>query len=273
MQVSPDQCPRPKPEDLQFVDNVLSDRPDWQDPNARRRLMTTLAVGGAALASVAVGSPAFAAAGGDTDQAILNIADTAEHLAVTYLGYVIADAGLPANVNAILAAARFEEYVHLQVLEDLGARPLTTVFSLPQGDLSYVTDGIRALETIEATEGIFVGAYLAAVAQFAARGNWRFAQYAAEIMGVEAEHRALARFALGATPANNLAFEDPSVPSVSAAAKLLGKIGFLSPTPANSYAYPGPGGYNAAIAQIQSAQIGIGDNVPTNSRPPSRGAR
>ena len=272
MQVTPEGSPQPTPEDLQFVDNVLSDQPNWQDPSARRRLMTTLAVGGGALAAAAVAMPAFAATG-ESDQAILNIADTAEHLAVTYLGYVIANAGLPASVNAILAAARYQEYVHLQVLEDLGARPLTTVFSLPQGDLRYVTDGTKALQTIEAAEGIFVGGYLAAVAEFAARGSWRFAQYAAEIMGVEAEHRALARFALAAAPANNLAFEDPSVPNVTAAAQLLGKIGFLSPTAGNRYPYPGPGGEDAAIAQIQAGQIGVLDNVPTNSRPPSPAGR
>jgi hypothetical protein len=225
------------------------------------------------LGALALAAPALAATSIDSDQSIIDIADTAEHLAVTYLGYVLANANLPANVQTILAAARYEEQVHLQVLESLGAKPLTTTFSLPGGDLTYVTNGTKALQTIEAAEGIFVGAYLAAVADFASRSNWKFAQYAAEIMGVEAEHRTLVRLALTQQPPNNLAFEDASVPSVGAAAGLLAKIGFLSPSGTNSYAYPGPGTYAQAIAEINAGGVGVTGNTPSNSSPPPGGAR
>jgi hypothetical protein len=254
----------PSGEDLQFVDRVLAEQPAWRQGADRRRLLSGLAVAGGALAALAVGRGAIAASGGDTDQAILNIADTAEHLAVTYLGYVLAKANLPADQVAILTAARYEEQIHIQTLESFGAKPLTTTFSLPGGDLTYVTDAPRALMTIEAAEGIFVGAYLAAVADFAARGNWKFAQFAAETMGVEAEHRTLVRFALAQTPANNLAFENPSVPSVQAAAQVLTQLGFLSPTAGNSYPYPGPGNPLAGAA-------GVGGTTPTFSSPPPGG--
>lgn len=267
-------APSPRPEDLQYIDNVLADQPAWTAAADRRRLLTGLAAGGVGLAALALSSPVFAAAAGDSNQAILDIADTAEHLAVTYLGYVLAMAkGLPAAAVPILRAARYEEQVHLQVLEGLGAKPLTTSFSLPGGDLTYVTDGTKALQTIELAEGLFVAAYLAAVGDFASRGSWRFAQYAAEIMGVEAEHRTLARLALAQVPADNLAFEAAAVPSVGAAAGKLAALGFLSPRPGNSYAYPGPGTYAQAIAEINAGGVGVSGTTPTSSTPPPGGAR
>ncbi len=263
-------------DDLQFIDNVLRDKAagTFGSASTRRSLFRGLGALGAglgalglmggspspALAAAAPAGSAAAAPGADTTQSILNIADTAEHLAVTYLGYVIAKAGLPANVSAILAAARYEEQVHLQVLESVGAKPLTTTFSLPAGDLTYVTDGTKALQTIEAAEGIFVAAYLAAVADFAAAGNWKWAQYCAEVLGVEAEHRTLARFALGESPADNLCFEQAAEPSVGAAAATLQSLGFLSPAGANSYAYPGPGDPSAGAGGVTG--LALTNSVP-----------
>jgi hypothetical protein len=257
--------------DLQFVDNVLRDRRPAFGPTATRRgLLQGLAAAGAAAAALGLaggGGVALAAAapagGADTTQSILNIADTAEHLAVTYLGYVLAKANPPQSVAAILAAARYEEQVHLQVLESVGARPLTTTFSLGAGsqpDLGLVTDLSRALATIEVAEGVFVAAYLAAVADFAAAGNWKWAQYCAEILGVEAEHRTLARLAQGETPANNLAFEAASLPSVGAAATTLTQLGFLSPQGANSFSYPGPG-------DVGAGSVGVTGLTLANSTP------
>lgn len=262
--------------DLQFTENVLRNRQAERYGSAlsRRTLFRGLASAGAGLAAVGLlgGLPGLAAAATgsapatippDTSQAILNIADTAEHLAVTYLGYVLAKAPLPANVAAILRAARYEEYVHLRTLEAVGAKPLTTTFSLGAGatpNLSLVTDVHTALATIEAAEGLFVAAYLAAVADFAAAGNWKFAQYCAEILGVESEHRVLARVALGASPPNNRTFEAASEPSVQAAAATLSSLGFLSPQGANSFAYPGPG-------DIMAGAQGVSGLTLANSTP------
>ena len=265
--------------DLQFVENVLRDKQPQRYGGAldRRTLFKGLASAGAGLAVLGLvgGLPAVAAAAvtskaptgaalpADTTQAILNIADTAEHLAVTYLGYVLAKAPLPANVAAILRAARYEEYVHLRTLESAGAKPLTTTFSLGAGatpNLALVTDTATALATIEAAEGLFVAAYLAAVADFAAASNWKWAQYCAEILGVESEHRVLARVALGATPPNNRAFEAASEPSVQAAAATLSALGFLSPQGANSFPYPGPGDIQAGAAGV--AGLSLANSAP-----------
>ena len=82
---------------------------------------------------------------------------------------------------------------------------------------------------LDALENAFIGAYLNAIQEFAAKsanahrgdGAWRapadhayskeqleyFAKVSASIMGIEAEHRVLGRVISGTDPANNLNYE------------------------------------------------------------------
>jgi hypothetical protein len=57
-------------------------------------------------------------------------------------------------------------------------------------------------------ETLFVNTYLVGVTTFAEAGDPRFARYAAEAAGDESEHRVLGQTLAGASPPNNLGFEE-----------------------------------------------------------------
>jgi hypothetical protein len=131
---------------------------------------------------------------GDDPQTILNIAATAEVLAtiVNTVGYqkVSLDAVTKRNVGA---AAR-EELIHYNVLTSLGAKPLTKKIWVPN---AVFADASGLLNTLQVGDQIFVNAYLIATKRFAQLHKPDYAVIAAEFMGVEAVHRALARQSLG----------------------------------------------------------------------------
>jgi hypothetical protein len=132
---------------------------------------------------------------------------TAEALAVTFLTQVVDRAAGSAVEQAapVVKAANREEYIHYQVLHGLDFRPLTKKFWLPD---AFFADNLKNIPAvIEMAETLFVNAYLIGVTTFARHHKPSLARYAAEILGVEAEHRALARSLEGKLP-NNLAFED-----------------------------------------------------------------
>lgn len=231
---------------LNYIEKANEHR--FKDGLSRRRFMGGLvaAAGGVAGAG-ALGTTSVALA--DDVPTMINTAITAEALAVTYLGAVIEGAfavavGPLAVVKAVLVAARAEEQDHYNYLAAAGAKPLTTTFTVPAS--ANPADPHAALSTIAAAEGLFVNAYLAACNEFASQGNYKLATVAASILGVEAEHRALARVALAITgddsfnPADNVSFEPAPLPSVSAVGQKLKDLGFIggSGTPAQ---YPGPG--------------------------------
>ncbi len=172
----------------------------------------------------------------DTPAEIFTAALIAEDLATTFyynglVGAVLQDPALAGpggtvthapngdqdNVNYIRAAL-FEEITHANLLRDLlgisgsGSDPVQT-FYFPAGTFDTLAPFIG---TLEALENAFIGAYLAAVREFArmaaVAGNDSdftsselsyFSQVSACIMGIECEHRALGRDIESATPANN----------------------------------------------------------------------
>jgi len=207
---------------------------------------------GARKAPAAGGAPATAGtpASGDTAQMIFTAALIAEDLATTFyyqglIGEVIQDPrlagpegsatnvsllGSPGNVG-YLRAALAEEISHADLMRqligraDAAADPVQTFF-FPAGSFE---DLATFVATLDALESAFVGAYLAAVRQFAAmaarlppadgpqldpKGNAYgseqlafFAEVSASILGVEAEHRALGRVIGQSIPASNLCYE------------------------------------------------------------------
>lgn len=208
----------PSPDDLQTVENVLDDTPT--SPATRRWLLKRAAAGalGVGVLGIAAGCGDEKQAGGGTrttkparpasDGAIgtlLDTAITAEALAVTYLSGVIENLAAQQPVKRflpVLKAANASEFDHYKALQSLGAKPLTTKFWAPDA----IFEPKNVFPTIEAAETLFVNAYLIGITTFAKAGKADYARYAGEILGTEAEHRALSRFAQGKLP-NNLGFE------------------------------------------------------------------
>jgi hypothetical protein len=176
----------------------------------------------------------------DTPAQIFTAALIAEDLATTFyynglVGAVLQDPALAGpggtvthapngdqdNVN-YLRAAIFEEITHANLFRDLlgisgsGNDPVQT-FYFPSGTFDTLTPFIA---TLEALENAFIGAYLAAIREFARMSAVAgpgsdftsgqlsyFSEVSAAIMGIESEHRVLGRDIGSFTPANNRNYE------------------------------------------------------------------
>lgn len=181
-----------------------------------------------------------------TLQEILNVAVTAEALAVPLLGNVIEaarageyDQEVPEVVIDILNLGnRATEQIHYDFLIEAGAEPITTTFNVP--DPALLTSYDAVFTAFVALETAFVAAYIAAADQFAQLGEPELVKVAYEISTVEAEHRVLANFALGARPANDVAYEERLFTRVDEAAALLQELGFIGGD-GPEIQFPGPG--------------------------------
>ncbi len=210
-------------EDVQRLDNVLSDTD--MPAVTRRGLLGKAAAGTVAAGAIGAFGPLPAAfASSNTIVSIVNDAVTAEALAVTYLSGLIENAskiGIPASLVPVLKAANAAEFDHYKALRSLGAKPLTTKFWAPNAFFASSKD---VFATIEFAETQFVNAYLIAITAFAKAGKDSLARYAGEILGTEAEHRALARFAQGKLP-NNVGFESYETHTIGGIVAALEKAG------------------------------------------------
>jgi hypothetical protein len=193
-------------EDIQRLDNVLADTPT--PALTRQALLKRAAVGVAAAGTVGALGPipsALAKGGGMSSvAAIQNVAVTAEALAVTYLTGLIENhkaTGVTKFVD-VLKAANASELDHYKALRRLGAKPLTLKFWAPD---AFFKPG-EPFKVLELAEGQFINAYLIHITAAAKAGLSSVARYGGEILGVEAEHLALARLAQGKLP-NNLGFQ------------------------------------------------------------------
>ena len=187
-------------------------------------------------------------AGCESVQDIINVAVTAEAFAVTLLGLALDSAAagtlaLEEDAVGSLVAARAAEQAHYDVLVAAGAVPVTTTFTVPDGNL--LTDPAEFYPTLVSLEEAFVAAYLTAAQTFVTLGEPDLAQIALQIGAVEAEHRAGVRFfAINADAidgvANDVAFEKSLFASVSEAADLLTELGFIGGD-GTAVEFPGPG--------------------------------
>ncbi len=157
---------------------------------------------------------------------------------VNTIGYqkVSLDAVTKRNVGA---AAR-EELIHYNVLTSLGGEPLTKKIWVPD---AVFKDASGLLNTLQVGDQIFVNAYLIATKRFAQLRKPDFAVIAAEFMGVEAVHRALARQSLGQL-GNDRVFMKYEQPETAAGAPNVGQPGFVR--------------IADAAAQLQAAGFGFG---------------
>ena len=199
---------------------------------------------------------ALACSGADSTGSIINAALTAEQIATAFYYQGVAGPTAPRlgpvhnnnNLN-YFQAALWQEYQHTQILSSLGATSLTQSVTptlyFPNGTFDNAGSFLSLLDTLE---NAFIGAYLAAVNYWATTSKPVYAEAAAQIMGVEAEHRALGRVTSGSNPPNNLVLEDALFTSVSAAVPVLlpfveGAKGFTA------VSYPSAAAIEAAVTQ------------------------
>jgi hypothetical protein len=205
---------------------------------SRRDLIRIAGATGLGLAltqAKAIGGMQEAAAQSESVSTIINIAATAEALAVSLLGVAIQGAsgytgpngtrGLPSTIVAILKAAQSAEQAHYAFLTKAGARALTLTFNVANPKIA--TDSTTLYQTIETLETAFQAAYMTAGREFAEMRKPDLVKVAFQIGGVECEHRALARLALGAALPHNLAFETRMFTQVGHAATALERLGFI----------------------------------------------
>ena len=176
--------------DVQVLANVLEDT--QADAHTRRRLLQVAAGGTLALGAGA--TPAWAAKG-ESPRRILNSLATAESFGVTFLTEAIKRApGTPSEgLVETLKAANTAEYDHVVALRKLGGRQFTLRFWIP--DAAFGAGGVGLFESIETADTVELMGYLTGTTAFAKRGDERAARFLAEGCAVEAEHRAIARFA------------------------------------------------------------------------------
>jgi len=161
------------------------------------------ALGGLGLLSL----PAKALAANDA-QTILNSAATAEVLAtiVNTEGARRVSFSSPVTKRNVLDAA-YQELDHYNVLtRALGAKAATKKIWIPN---ALFANERNLLSGLVFGDGVFVNAYQIGVTAFGNAGSGTNARYAAEIMGIESVHRALALQSLG-KPGNDQAFASGS---------------------------------------------------------------
>jgi hypothetical protein len=259
---------------------------------------TTL-IGGSATALAAQELAPKAASGGvqdpitkDTPAQIFTAALIAEDLATTFyynglVGGVLQDPNLAGpggtvthspkgdqdNVNYIRAAL-FEEITHANLFRSLlgisgsASDPVQT-FYFPAGTFDTLAPFIG---TLEALENAFIGAYLAAIREFARMSAVAgtgsdftstqlayFSQVSAAIMGIECEHRVLGRDIESATPANNRTYElVDSIRSVynGSHSAVVALTPFLTASTGPAFSYAD------AIANAPSVWLKVGGSLP-----------
>ncbi|HXT35915.1 MAG TPA: ferritin-like domain-containing protein [Chloroflexota bacterium] len=201
-----------------------------------------LGVGGFAVSSARAAGPR-AAATPDTVQSIINTALVAEQLATTFyytalttpaimsysaLGGSSTDPnnpGMPPNGNPgnvrYFQAALDSEIKHAATLSKAGAVSPATQFFFPQTTFTTLTGTGGVLAILDTLETAFIAAYLVGISSFVTLGHSDLAELAAEIMGVESEHRAMGRVIGNSNPANNLTLEKALFTAVSQAGTAL----------------------------------------------------
>jgi hypothetical protein len=231
-------------QDLQVLENVLDDTP--ADAHTRRRLLQVAAAGGA----LAIGgaAPAVAQRRGESPKRILDSLATAESFGVTFLTEAIRRApGTPSeDLVETLKAANTAEYDHVVALRRLGGRQFTLRFWIP--DAAFGGGGVGLFESIETADTVELMGYLTGTTAFARRGNARAARWLAEGCAVEAEHRAIARFAQTALGGRqqisiNRSFAPWSIKTVAGMIRALERVGIgfgeRGAEPGGFYRFPG----------------------------------
>jgi hypothetical protein len=181
------------------VDRAGQTSPDsWTAPTTRKGFLKGAVLAGAGATSLGAFAPAAAIAKGGKkgpthgDLAILKAAQIAEALAVTTYTNIINTApffkNIPSDDQGYLKGALQEEMSHYLLEESLTGKPsaYTTFYYPPK----MFADAQTTLNILVTLEDAFIAAYLVGVRDFSTP-NLRVT--AARIMGIESDHRTLAR--------------------------------------------------------------------------------
>jgi hypothetical protein len=169
------------------------DAPSPGPRSGRQSFLRGMVVTAASYALAPLVSTRAAAAGLTTDdRLILHAAQIAEALAVTTYTSIITAAPFYTRLfpqdQAYLQAARNQEMAHYTVVRSLtSAPPPYTSFFYPAGMFAHAPS---TLSTLISLEEAFIAAYLLGVQSFSRRD---LRVTAARIMGVESDHRTMAR--------------------------------------------------------------------------------
>ena len=239
----------------------------------RRSLLGRAGVGAAGIAAASAVIPAGAALAGEHDDSKPRdsirewgvFTSTTEALTVTILTELLRRASLKSNpvpspVSVILDGVYAAELDHWNFVQE-HFRPSTKRFWIPDGFFGGAGNALDLKtvgQAVAAGEHLFVNTYLLGVTIFAAAERSTFARYAAELAGVESEHRVLGQSLAGESPPNNLGFEVFELSTVSAieAALMSAGIGLgqQSSAPGRFYDFPNP---------PMAPPIPISGNTPT----------
>jgi hypothetical protein len=224
--------------------------------------------GGSSTGNPSIGSSIASAmtSTGNMDQAILNAAATAEALATVMYYYIIITnqgiyrKGLTGNApdKAYLVAGYEQELNHYNFLVGAGAKPLALRFYFPTG---MFMDPQVTMNTLITLEDAFIAAYLIGVRDFSTTA---LKVIAAQIMGVEAEHRVLGRTIsadLGLTSVTGLAGAESVVPPNNTTNNIAYERTFSSALPdinhvvaaLGPFVTPGAKGYMSTVYEFYTA--------------------
>jgi len=200
------------------IDQVLK-RVDFFKPVATRRsFMQKLMLAGGAAAAGAAGLGKVTNVFADSATDFVTAAIGAERIGIAFYGNALGSGSLysapgdPATSTLLnsshrgyFQAAFNQETSHLGVLSSLGLPdfPFHT-FQFPGGTFGSKESMLAMGASLEA---IFIGAYLGAVKQGASLGNVLVAEAAAQICGIECEHRVLINDIMGISPPNDRFYE------------------------------------------------------------------
>lgn len=190
-------------------------------------------------------------------------ASTTEALTVTLLTELLRRVSvhpeIPSPVATVFDGAYAAELDHWRFIRRFFP-PQTKQFWIPDGVFGGSGDALSLAaigNALVAGETLFVNTYLIGVTALAATGHPTFARYAAELAGVESEHRVLAQTLILASPPNDVGFElyrFTRVGQIRAALEAAGfGFGQRGTAPGQLYTFPQP---------PMAPPVAISSNVP-----------
>ena len=212
--------------DSERAENLLKSSGFFRSTTNRRAFMgRMLAAGGGVALGAGIGGGLLArnglsvahADGTDPVVAFGNAAVGAERIAVAFYANALGNTSqygvtsdsakgtlLSAGDRPYFTAAQSEEQVHQDTLASLGLNFPYSVFKFPAGTFDSANNMLAFGEQLES---IFIGAYLGAIKVAAGETNTFIAEAAAQILGIECEHRVLIRQIEKDSVPNNRNFE------------------------------------------------------------------
>ena len=226
--------------DPERIENILSACKFFRATNNRRKFVQRiLAAGGGVTLGAVVGQALLKrdmASARPTDPVtdFGNAAVGAERMGIAFYSNALGEPspfGVPSDqakgtlLNSAhriyFNAARNQEDTHRSVLQSLGLDFPFSVFQFPAGTFESAKTMLAFGEQLES---VFIGAYLGAIKVAASATNSFIAEAAAQIVGVECEHRVLIRDIASEDPPNDRFFEG----DIGAPSSTLGNTGTRS---------------------------------------------